>query len=246
MEGARPSELGRDAARQATRGPRPARSRALWADPPLRRTFLLWTVAAIALQFGYYGANSWLPSYLVKDLGVNVQSMGWYVAGTYTMMVIGKVVTGYLADLVGRRVMWIVSGVLTAVYLPVLIYAATPGNVAYLLLLFGFLYGAPYAINSTYLSESFPAGVRGTAVATSYNLGRIGSTLSPLLIGMAATNYSIGLGIGLLGISYAVCALVPGLFIREKMFDPQARCESLVLACTTKPTRTITACATTR
>ena len=194
----------------------------LWADPTMRRTFLLWTLTAIALQFGYYGANSWLPSYLVKDLGVNVQSMGWYVAGTYTMMVVGKVVTGYLADMFGRRVMWIVSGVLTAVYLPILVYAATPGNVAYLLLMFGFLYGAPYAINSTYMSESFPAGVRATAVATSYNLGRIGSMLSPLLIGMAAANHSIGLGIGLLGISYAVCALVPGLFIREKMYDPQA------------------------
>ena len=43
-----------------------------------------------------------------------------------------------------------------------------------------------------------------------------------ILIGMAATNYSIGFGIALLGISYFVCALVPGLFIRERMFDPQA------------------------
>jgi AAHS family cis,cis-muconate transporter-like MFS transporter len=118
--------------------------------------------------------------------------------------------------------MWIVSGVLTAAYLPVLVYTATPTNVALLLLVFGFLYGAPYAINSTYLSESFPAVIRATAVATSYNLGRIGSTLSPVLIGMAATQYSIGFGIALLGISYAVCALVPGLFIQERMFDPQA------------------------
>jgi MFS transporter, AAHS family, cis,cis-muconate transporter len=194
----------------------------LWTDRSVRRTFLLWTVASIALQFGYYGANSWLPSYLVKDLGVNLQSMGWYVAGTYTMMVIGKIVTGYLADRAGRRVMWIVSGVLTAAYLPVLVYSATPVNVALLLLVFGFLYGSPYAINSTYLSESFPADIRATAVATSYNLGRIGSTLSPVLIGMAAAQYSIGFGIALLGISYAVCALVPGLFIQERMFDPQA------------------------
>ena len=194
----------------------------MWADAALRRTFLLWTATAIALQFGYYGANTWLPSYLAKDMGINPQSAGWYVAGTYTMMVAGKVLTGYLADIFGRRVIWVVSCLLTAVYLPVLIYAATPANVAYLLLVFGFLYGAPYAVNSTYLSESFPAGVRGTAVATSYNLGRIGSMLSPLLIGMAASSYSIGLGIGLLGISYAVCALVPGLFIREKIFDPSA------------------------
>ena len=30
------------------------------------------------------------------------------------------------------------------------------------------------------------------------------------------------MGIGLLGISYAVCALIPGVFISEKMFDPKA------------------------
>ena len=206
--------------KNSSAGPRPFA--VLWTDTSVRRTFLLWTIASIALQFGYYGANTWLPSYLVRDLGVNVQSMGWYVAGTYTMSVIGKVVTGYLADRIGRRAGWILAGVVTAAYLPVLIYAATPGNVPYLLLAFGFLYGAPYAINSTYLSESFPAGIRATAVATSYNLGRVGSTLSPVLIGMAASQYSIGFGIALLGISYLVCALVPGLFIREKMFDPQA------------------------
>lgn len=194
----------------------------LWSSPPLRRTFMLWTATSIALQFGYYGANSWLPSYLVKDLGVNLQNMGWYVAGTYTMMVVGKIITGYLADIFGRRVMWIASGLLTAVYLPLLIYVATPANVAYLLVIFGFLYGAPYAVNSTYMSESFPAAIRGTAVGASYNLGRIGSTLSPLLIGIAASNYSIGLGIGLLGIAYAVCALIPGVFIKEKMFDTKA------------------------
>lgn len=194
----------------------------LWGRPALRRTFLLWSLTSIALQFGYYGANSWLPSYLVKDLGVNLQRMGWYVAGTYTMGFLGKIVTGYLADRLGRRGVWAAAGLLTAVYLPVLIYAATPANVPYLLLLFGLLYGAPYAVNATYLSESFPASVRGTAVATSYNIGRLGSTLSPLLIGLAASKYSIGLGIGLLGIAYAVCALLPALFIEEKMYDPKS------------------------
>jgi len=69
------------------------------------------------------------------------------------------------------------------------------------------------------MSESFPIAIRGTAVGTSYNVGRVGSTLSPMLIGLAASKYSIGLGIALLGISYAICAIVAGLFIKEKMFD---------------------------
>ena len=54
--------------------------------------------------------------------------------------------------------MWIVAGVVTAAYLPILIYAATPANVAFLLLAFGFLYGAPYAMNSTYLERKLPGG----------------------------------------------------------------------------------------
>jgi AAHS family cis,cis-muconate transporter-like MFS transporter len=208
------------AAREA--GPKRNEFVQIWENEPIRRTFLLWSLTAIALQFGYYGANTWLPSYLVKDLGVNLKNMGWYVAATYTMMVVGKVITGYLADKFGRRLMWTVAGLVTAIYLPVVIYVATPSTVGYLLLIFGFLYGAPYAINATYLSESFPTSVRGTAVAAAYNIGRVGSTLSPLMIGFVATTYSVGFGIALLGVSYGICGLIPGLFIRERMYDPKA------------------------
>lgn len=72
------------------------------------------------------------------------------------------------------------------------------------------------------MSESFPPIVRGTGVGTAYNIGRIGATVSPLLIGAVSKNYAIGFGIGLLGISYAICALIPGVLIQEKMFDPNA------------------------
>lgn len=194
--------------------------RFIWGDPGIQRRFVLWSLAAIALQFGYYGATTWLPSYLVKDLGVNLQSAGWYVAGTYAMTFIGKVITGWLADIFGRKTMWVLAGMATAIYVPILVYAAAPANVAYLLLAFGFFYGAPYAVSATYMSESFPGHIRGTAVGTAYNVGRIGATLSPILIGMAAARYSIGLGLGLLGISYAICALIPGFFIPEKLYNP--------------------------
>jgi AAHS family cis,cis-muconate transporter-like MFS transporter len=195
---------------------------ALWNDHSVRRTFLLWTVTTIALQFGHYGANTWLPSYLEGDLGIDTANMGWFVAALYAMTIVGKVVCGWLGDVFGRRAVWTVAGVLTALYLPFLIYAATPQNVPSLLLAYGFLYAAPYAVSSTYLAESFPAGIRGTAVAAAYNFGRVGAATSPLLIGWAAERYSIGFGLALLGVAYAICALVPGLFIREKMYDPNA------------------------
>ena len=137
----------------------------LWRSPAEFRVLALWTITTIALQFGYYGANSWLPSYLVSDLGVDLQRMGWYVAATYTMMVVGKIVTGYLADIYGRRAMWIGSCLLTAVYLPAATYFATSSNVAFVLVLFGLLYGAPYTVSATYiereLSHADPRDRRG-------------------------------------------------------------------------------------
>ena len=143
--------------------PRPAAlSRRSGPIRPVRRTLSLWTVASIALQFGYYGANTWLPSYLVRDLGVNVQSMGWYIAGTYTMMVIGKIVAGYLADMLGRRVMWIVAGVLTAALSAGARFRRARRRTSpYLLLVFGFLYARAIRRSTRHISsESFPAGVR--------------------------------------------------------------------------------------
>lgn len=210
----------REAARKA--GKRENEFAKIWADKSVRNTFIAWSLTAIALQFGYYGVNTWLPSYMVKELGVNLKNMGWYVASTYSATVVGKIVAGSLTDYFGRRSIWVASSVCTAVAIPLIIHYATAGNVAVLMLVFGFLFGAPYGINSTYLAESFPTSVRGTAVAASYNIGRIGSMSSPLMIGYVSTNFSIAYGLALLGIAYAITGLIPALFIRDKMYDPKS------------------------
>lgn len=40
---------------------------------------------------------------------------------------------------------------------------------------------------------------------------------------MIATSYSIGLGLALMGAAYLLTAVIPAVFIREKMFDPHGR-----------------------
>jgi AAHS family cis,cis-muconate transporter-like MFS transporter len=144
------------------------------------------------------------------------------MAATYTSMIAGKVAAGYLADVFGRRVIWVLTGLATAATLPLIMYFATSANVAALLLVFGLLYGAPYALLAAYMSESYPTSVRATGMAAAYAVGRTGSTISPLMIGWAATHYSIGLGIAFLGVSYAICGIIPGLFIPERMYDPRS------------------------
>jgi Sugar phosphate permease len=192
----------------------------IWADKKVSKNFIIWAIGSAALQFGFTGIINWLPSYLVQDLNVNLQSMGWYLAATYFMAILGKIAVGYLSDLIGRRKTWIMAGMLTAAAIPIIMNVSTASNVAYLLLIFGFLYGAPYALIATYMSESFPTNIRGTAYGISYNIGRIIAISAPLFIGFVASTYSIGAGLAILGIAYLICAVAPGLFVPEKMYDP--------------------------
>jgi MFS transporter, AAHS family, cis,cis-muconate transporter len=193
----------------------------IFADPSRRRMFLLWTLTAGLLQFGYYGVNNWMPAYLEKELNLNFKSMTGYMVGTYAAMILGKVVAGWLADQFGRRVIFAAGAFGTAVFLPIIVLFNTPDNIAYLMIVFGFLYGVPYGVNATYMTESFETAIRGTAVGGAYNLGRMGAIVAPSLIGYLATQGTIGLGFLVMGAAYFLCGLVPVLFIKEKLFDPQ-------------------------
>ncbi|MBT2670567.1 hypothetical protein J7E95_07035, partial [Streptomyces sp. ISL-14] len=62
--------------------------------------------------------------------------------------------------------------------------------------------------------------IRGTAVGGAYNIGRFGAAIAPVSIGIISQAQSIGFGLAMLGIAYALAGIIPALFIREKMFDP--------------------------
>jgi len=193
----------------------------LLQDPAARRMLLLWTLTAGLLQFGYYGTNNWMPSYLEGELHMHFKAMTGYLVGTYTAMIAGKVLAGVLADKFGRRNMFVAGSVGTAVLLPAIVYAHTPDNILYLLIAFGFVYGIPVGVVATYMTESFETRVRGSGVGGAYNLGRLGAALAPAVIGALATQFSIGAGFVVMGIAYLLTGLVPALFIRDKLHDPQ-------------------------
>jgi AAHS family cis,cis-muconate transporter-like MFS transporter len=113
------------------------------------------------------------------------------------------------------------------VFIPIIVQLHTPENIIVLLTIFGFLYGVPYGVNATYMTESFATHIRGTAVGGAYNLGRVGAAIAPTLIGVIATQYSIGAGLIVMAGAYFLTGLIPALFIPEKMYDPQ---ESRTLA----------------
>ncbi|TFY88950.1 MFS transporter [Pseudomonas kairouanensis] len=193
----------------------------IFSDPKASRMFLLWALTAGFLQFGYYGVNNWMPSYLESELGMNFKSMTSYMVGTYAAMIFGKILAGLAADRLGRRSVFAFGALGTAVFLPVIVLFQSPENILWMLVVFGFLYGIPYGVNATYMTESFEAKFRGSAVGGAYNIGRIGAAVAPAAIGFLASHGSIGMGFLVMGGAYFICAVIPALFIRDKQFDPQ-------------------------
>jgi len=90
------------------------------------------------------------------------------------------------------------------------------------LTVFGFLYGVPFGVNGTYMTESFDTRIRATAMGGAYNIGRLGAAIAPAAIGGIAVNYSIGLGFLLMAGAYLLTGIIPALFIPEKIYDPEA------------------------
>lgn len=193
----------------------------IFGDVKARRMFFLWAITAGLLQFGYYGVNNWMPTYLEKELGMNFKAMTTYMVGTYTAMIVGKIFAGWMADRFGRRAVFAFGAFGAAIFLPVIVLFHTPDNIVYLMTMFGFLYGVPYGVNATYMTESFATNARGSAVGGAYNVGRVGAAIAPAAIGFLASTGSIGLGFLVMGAAYFLCGLVPLLFIREKLYDPQ-------------------------
>jgi AAHS family cis,cis-muconate transporter-like MFS transporter len=183
--------------------------------------FILWVCTAGFLQFGYYGVNNWLPTYLESELHLNFKSMTSYMVGTYVAMIVGKIAAGWMADKFGRRWVFAFGAIGTALFIPIIVFLNTPDNIVFLIVFFGFLYGIPYGVNATYMTESFETKIRGTAVGGAYNVGRLGAAIAPASIGYLATEGSIGLGFLVMGGAYFLCGLIPALFIKEKLYDPQ-------------------------
>lgn len=193
----------------------------IFENPISRRMFILWFFASIFLQFGYYGMSTWLPTYIEIELGIPFQNMSIYMIGTFLIMICSKIISGIIADCIGRRIVFVFGTVGTAIFIPIIVFYNTPENIQWLLLVFGFLYGIPYGINATYMTESFATNIRGTAIGGSYNIGRLFAATAPLIVGYTAQDGSIGKGFLMMAIAYLLCGVIAALYIKDRIFDPQ-------------------------
>lgn len=188
----------------------------IWNNPNTRKPFILWSISMILYFYGYYGLITWLPSYVQGQLGMT--SAGWFTAAGYIAMIIGTAGGGKIADKIGRLKLFLIGTIGTAIFALCLAFFATPSNFLVLMLLYGVCYGMPTGIHATFIGECFPTHLRSTGVGFTFNIGRLGAFVSPLVIGKLVDMDMISLGIATVTVSYILCSIVT-IPIKERAFD---------------------------
>ena len=178
-----------------------------------RRTILGTAMAALALT-GYWGATTWLPTYLTSERGLPAGSVAMFVLILNLGMFLGYNGFGLLADRIGRHRTIILTLLGVAVTLP--IYALTTHQTALFWLgpLFG-AFTAFFGLFGSYLGELFPTRVRATGAGFCFNVGRGVSALAPF--GLAGLAGVIGFSGGLILCAgfFALAAVVAFLLPRN-------------------------------
>ncbi len=155
--------------------------------PDILTTTLLAALASTGAQGGYYAITTWLPTFLKTSRGLSVIGSTFYLATLIAGSFAGYLMGAWLADRIGRRMLFLVFS--AAAIVLVLAYTQIPiPNQATLVLGFplGFFASGYFSGFGPFLSELFPTAMRGSGQGFCYNFGRGVGALFPTLVGYLA------------------------------------------------------------
>jgi MFS family permease len=157
--------------------------------PANRRNFLLGATIFGTMSVGLWATFSWLPAWaqdLVGNAKGGLQQRGMLLMVLGMGGIVGGALSGFLANLLGRRTTLLISFagsflasallLLSNNSLSPLVFAET----AFLAVFFGISQGTLGA----YIPELFPIDVRATATGVCFNVGRVVTALAVFFIGV--------------------------------------------------------------
>ncbi|MBN3732987.1 MFS transporter [Burkholderia sp. Tr-20390] len=174
--------------------------------PGLLRVTLLGTLTSALALAAYWGASTWLPTFLVKERGLEMGTMARFLALLNVGMFIGYNVFGYIADRIGKKKALLVSLICTGLLLP--FYVQATDRTVLLLLGPVFAFFMAFAgLMGSYFAELFPTQVRATGTGFCFNVGRGFSAFAPLLLGSMSSAFGFGPSIAVCGGVFVVAAV---------------------------------------
>lgn len=173
------------------------------------------TLLNVFIMGGYWGAATWIPTFLVKERDVSLVMMTNFSMFMYVAMFFGYQFFGYLGDRIGRKKAMAVALSVCVVSIPVYIIVHNNIFLFWWGTVVGFGYGGPFGLCGALFAELFADNIRALAGGFCWNVGRIGAVLAPFTIGVLGKMY--GLQVALV---IASCVSLLGLFVL--LFLPKA------------------------
>ena len=183
---------------------------------PVLKTTILTSLLATGAQGGYYAVTTWLPTYLKTEKGLSVLNTGGYlaviIAGSFT----GYLVGAYLADRIGRRMLFFVFSLCAIA----VVFAYTSLDIDNTTMLFlgfplGFFGSGYFSGVGAFLTELFPTRIRGSGQGFAYNFGRGVGALFPSLVGTLSATMPLGRAIGLFAVAAYALLFIAALALPE-------------------------------
>jgi len=175
--------------------------------PDVRRHTLLGTIAAGCALTGYWGANTWLPTYLIMERQLDPARMATFVIVLNIGMFTGYQCFGWIADRVGQR--RALLGCFGGATLLIPVYAAIRDPVV--LFWCGPVLGLFFAYTGAfgaYFPNLFPTRVRALGAGFCFDIGRAIAALAPFILGSLAMTAGLSVSLALCGVPFLLAGLV--------------------------------------
>lgn len=178
-------------------------------------TFLIASVLCVSLMITYWAVNTWLPTILVKEKGMNPKMYSGFLMGLQFSAIIAYVIAGVVADKFGKRVVIIIASFLSAVTL--YLWLGMSWDLT-MFMTWGAINWACasviWAVLGAFLVEQFPTGIRAVGVASAYSTGRLITTVVPIMMGAAAMKVGMTTVMAAISIFYIV-GMIATLGLKE-------------------------------
>ena len=163
-----------------------------------RRMAMAWALGVFKLGT-YWTCYTWLPSFLLKEMGQGVAKSATWVLTAQVGQLTGMLLFGQVSDRIGRRPSFTLFSLVTAAAIAPLAFSwqwlsAHPPVFWLTMLVLGLGSGCTAGFGAL-LAELFPTEVRGFAMGTTYNLARAAQLGAPVLVSMAVGAWGLAGGL---------------------------------------------------
>jgi sugar phosphate permease len=190
--------------------------------------YYIFTLNFFVLLMIYWGMTTWISTFLVKQHGMDLKTMGFYASMPYIVAGFAMWFGGFIADKFFQGRMKIVTiigflGCVPALYAIGQVQEGETGLLLLCLALGGFFVNFPWGVMQAYPSLRYPKEVVGRAMGITNGIGQFGSFVSPLISGylvvsMPDSTYDFS-NVFIFWSLLAVFAVISASFLKESLVD---------------------------